>query len=193
MEPVISHGESQTMNRSSESNQDSFTAEQIRAMTPNDLRRFVDKTVCIKCGTNNEEVSGTVYTVDPVSTSFVISNFADNQGQNSNLTVIPGHSLRLVTVTGICNEEQKQLLTEAFGNFVNSNKTPISDLENRKAELLQWFAKNRIPAQLAGEHDELIQVTDALFIEPPYQPENCLSRNEIILGKVQSLVKSMPT
>lgn len=164
----------------------------LQSMTPTELKALVDKTVCIKCGKNNDEVNGIVYTVDPVSLSFIIATLGTAADGKSSLTVVPGHSVQQVTVTGQCNAQEKQALSEAYGNFVNSNKTHPGSIERRKEKLVTWFEKNRIPVRLTGSDKELLQVTDALFIEPPYQPENCLSRNEIILGKVQALIRSMP-
>ncbi|KAJ8028349.1 Gem-associated protein 6 [Holothuria leucospilota] len=164
----------------------------LQSMTPTELKMLVDKTVCIKCGKNSEKVDGIVYTVDPVSLSFIIATLGTAANGKSSLTVVPGHSVQQVTVTGRCNEQEKQALSEAYGNFVNSNKTHPGSIEHRKEKLVMWFEKNRIPVTLTGSDKELLQVTDALFIEPPYQPENCLSRNEIILGKVQALIRSMP-
>jgi gem associated protein 6 len=49
--------------------------------------------------------------------------------------------------------------------------------------------KNRLPVEINGE---LLNVAEALVIQPPYGSENCVSTNEIILGKIQGLIKNMP-
>lgn len=67
------------------------------------------------------------------------------------------------------------------------------ELEKRKNVLKSWLLKNRLPVQVAGNNGELLSISDALFIEPPYGVENCRSTNEIILGRIQGLIKNMPS
>ena len=66
------------------------------------------------------------------------------------------------------------------------------ELEKRKKRLNLWLIKNRLPVQLIGNNKEILSISDALFIEPPYGADNCRSTNEIILGRIQGLIKNMP-
>ena len=45
---------------------------------------------------------------------------------------------------------------------------------------------------MGGTKGELLTLADALVIHPPYGEDNCFSTNEIILGKIQGLIKNMP-
>ena len=46
--------------------------------------------------------------------------------------------------------------------------------------------------QVSADNEEVLSISDALYIEPPYSVESCRSTNEIVLGRVQGLIKNMP-
>jgi gem associated protein 6 len=69
---------------------------------------------------------------------------------------------------------------------VNISKEGITQ---KKEKLKNWLCKNRIPVE---EDGELLRLRDALQIHPPYGEDQCLSGNEIILGRVKDLIVKMP-
>lgn len=63
------------------------------------------------------------------------------------------------------------------------------DVEKKRLQLKKWLTDNSIPI---AESEKLLKLDDILSIEPPYGPENVMCDNEIVLNRIQDLVKSMP-
>jgi len=154
---------------------------------PSDWIQFV--------GTNVEIVTrdggmhkGSVYTVDPVSGSIVLAN-SNPPTEQLNMKIILGHAIRSCT----------PLLTQ--GTSVNMDKlfkpklpTDISSTELKLSQerLRSWFLKNRVPVVVCERDRSALVVADVLRIEAPYTAEDCISTNEIVLGRIQGLIKNMP-
>lgn len=62
---------------------------------------------------------------------------------------------------------------------------------NEKKQAIQkWLAKNLLPVV---DVDGILQVhSGQLSITPPYGPEDCVSNNSIILGRIQHLLSNLP-
>lgn len=131
---------------------------------------------------------GIVYTVDPVSQTYVLANFEE---ERTKLDLVMGHAITSVCVLSDNMESRKQLLDGLFRPAVE-NHLSEDDIKKRQSVVKAWLLKNRLPVDVGGVHGELLSVADALVIQPPYGPENCVSTNEIILGKIQGLIKNMP-
>ena len=107
-----------------------------------------------------------------------------------------GHAIKSIAIT---SEVDEHLLEDhkAWLDRISSKSTlqtdySEEDLVRRKTELKAWLQRNHIPVQESGDNGELLSISDALFIQPPYGAENCVSTNEIILGRVQALINSKP-
>ncbi len=107
-----------------------------------------------------------------------------------------GHAIKSVTILYEVEEnlleEHKERLDKLFTKSTLQREYSSQDLLQRKLELKLWLERNRVPVQESGENGELLSISDALFIQPPYEAENCISTNEIILGRVQALINSKP-
>lgn len=134
------------------------------------------------------EWSGWVYTVDPVSENMVLFIF---QEDCTKMEVVMGHAIRNVT---ILNSETKTHEAKFQRLFRTKEVESLSEeeMEKRRNTLKSWLVKNLLPVSTTGDNGEILSISDALFIEPPYGPENCRSTNEIILGRIQGLIKNMP-
>lgn len=83
---------------------------------------------------------------------------------------------------------------------VETNHLSEEALLERKDKLKSWLLKNRLPVQEQqgqddGNGDEkgkCLCVAGAVTILPPYGPGNCCSTNEIILSRIQNLIRNMP-
>jgi hypothetical protein len=64
------------------------------------------------------------------------------------------------------------------------------ELEERKSDVIKWLKANHIPVQEADNGSLVIAF--ALTLNKPYFKEQCICGNEIVLGKIQSLLDSMP-
>ena len=57
-------------------------------------------------------------------------------------------------------------------------------------QVISWLASNRLQARI---EDAVITVMGGVaFIDYPYSPQACRSSNEIVLARVQQLLRSMP-
>ena len=154
---------------------------------PEEWMQYVYKQVSVLKADGSEAI-GWVYTVDPVSESFVLVTFLDDKTQ---MEMIMGPSVQRVSVLDENQETYKRKLDGLFRAPEVASLTE-EELEQRKNRLKMWLSKNRLPVQVSGNNGEILSISDALFIEPPYGADNCRSTNEIILGRIQGLIKNMP-
>ncbi len=89
-----------------------------------------------------------------------------------------------------CDKEKiKSELDKLFSHKVYHEKETTSLVERRN-ELIAWLNKNRLPVKI--DQNNVINILDSVFIQAPYDLDNCQSTNEIILDKVRQLVQSLP-
>ncbi|GCC31189.1 hypothetical protein chiPu_0009646, partial [Chiloscyllium punctatum] len=121
--------------------------------------------------------------------SIVLVNFVDT-GKVSVVTIM-GHAVQTVELMSEGENITKEKLSALFmpvAAKIYSNE----ELEQRKSSLKSWLEKNRIPVTEQGDQNKLLCVAGVLTVSPPYNPEDCNSSNEIILSRVQSLIKCNP-
>jgi gem associated protein 6 len=100
------------------------------------------------------------------------------------MDIVMGHAVKslVISSSNVCTGQE-----EIFASVsVNIDR---EEAEARKKKLKSWLCKNRIPVE---EDGELLILKDALQIHPPYGKDQCLSGNEIVLGRVQDLIATMP-
>lgn len=153
---------------------------------PDEWLQYVYKKVCIVTEDGLEHV-GLVYTVDPVSETYALVTL----GETIKLEMILGHAVRSVTVLSENTDMYKEQLDNLFRP---KSQVSLSEEERQKkqSQLKCWLLKNRLPVEVGGTKGELLTLADALVIHPPYGADDCYSTNEIILGKIQGLIKNMP-
>jgi len=131
---------------------------------------------------------GLVYTVDPVSESFILTNFDDGKLR---VDIILGHTVSSVSVLNEDTDTYKQQLDRLF-RPQEVNSMTEEEVKQRQTAVRLWLLKNRLPAEVTGSQGENLTIAEALVIQPPYGADNCVSDNEIILGKIQGLIQNMP-
>lgn len=172
---------------------DSADLHPIFMRDPADWIKWVDHEVQVS--TEDDEVHvGHVYTVDPVSESIVLINHAD-----VSLEASPRMSLKLLMGASVTDVKLISDGTEAVKHRFNHLFRPAVDtilndeeLNRRKMNLKSWLEKNRLPVALGGTGWQYLTVADALTIQPPYTEDSCISTNEIVLSRIQGLIKNMP-
>ena len=158
---------------------------------PEEWMKYVHKEVCVST-TQGAEHTGWVYTIDPVSETVVLVQF-DNTGENqTKLEMIIGHAVQSIRVLNDDVEAHREELEKLFQTEGMLSLTP-EELQKKRQLVKSWLLKNRMPVEVSGSNGEVLSISDALFIEPPYGPQNCRSTNEIILGRIQGLLKNMPS
>ncbi|XP_046432558.1 gem-associated protein 6 [Neodiprion pinetum] len=145
---------------------------------PITLKSYVNKTVSIKTK-DGRSYSGVVYTIDPVSESFILANpSCDKQ----NLKIIMGHAIDNMEV-------HTRTETNVLDLFLSSSEdTPESIIMRRKNAVRELLLENRFPVT---ENGNILNIEGILSIEPPYDEQHCSSTNEIVLVRIQELISSV--
>ncbi|CAN9510037.1 unnamed protein product [Ophioblennius macclurei] len=143
---------------------------------------YVHKHVNVKVG-KDEEYRGWLLTVDPVSASLVLVNF---RGQGASVRVIMGHAVEQVEVLQEADRETAELLNNYFLPL-RAPKLDPEDLKRRRGCVRSWLEKNRFPVEEDGNE---LRVAGVLTITAPYGPEDCSSSNQIILDRIQKLIRT---
>ncbi|XP_008066319.1 gem-associated protein 6 [Carlito syrichta] len=152
---------------------------------PLEWQDYVYKEVRVTAS-EKHEYQGWVLTTDPVSANIVLVNFPEDGSMS--VTGIMGHAVQTVETVTEGDHRVKERLMHLFTSGDCEAYSP-KDLEERKASLKQWLEKNHIPVTEQGEAQRTLCVAGVLTIDPPYDPENCSSSNEIILSRVQDLIQ----
>ncbi|NWT16668.1 GEMI6 protein, partial [Vireo altiloquus] len=153
--------------------------------SPLDWETYVDKLVKV-VAVEKHEYEGWVLTVDPVSASIVLATFPENE--KVMISFVMGHAVQEVEILQEGDSDVKQRLARIFAPEESQAYSP-EELEERKNALKTWLETNHIPVGEQGELGRTLSVAGVLTIEPPYGPEQCSSSNEIILSRVQGLVR----
>ena len=164
------------------------SSHQIFATDPAEWMQYVYKEVCVTTK-NGSSYTGRVYTIDPVTRTFILVSF---DGQTvTRFRAVLGQNVQNAVILDEDTEKYKETLD---GLFRTKDDVALSPEESaqRKEKLRLWLLKNRIPVTVSKENSEILMISDALSIEPPYGVDNCQSTNEIILGRIQGLLSSMP-
>ncbi|CAK6982665.1 gem-associated protein 6%2C partial [Scomber scombrus] len=149
--------------------------------------RYVTKQVKVKAG-KDEELRGWLLTVDPVTASLVLVDFGDVGG--SSVRVVMGHAVQQVEVLQDADEEMALRLQAVFTPpQTRSLDLDPEQLRRRRDRVRVWLEKNRVPVQEDGDQ---LTVAGALILSAPYGPDDCCSANQIILDRVQRLLRTDP-
>uniref|UniRef100_A0A914V6S3 AD domain-containing protein n=1 Tax=Plectus sambesii TaxID=2011161 RepID=A0A914V6S3_9BILA len=147
--------------------------------------------------TTGSSVFGVVYTVDPVSNSIVLIQFVPGSGPKT-VQVIPG--LSIVSVTNLpaggapcCPEPSEQLSSWLEKLFKSEARGPQSEDQRKQTRkrLVDWLHRNRVP--LTEHADGSLQIFDVVKIVAPFSVDDCQCANELVLGRVRSLIEAMPS
>lgn len=165
---------------------------------PGQLMKYVSRRVVVET-TDGACHSGWVYTVDPVSSTFVLLHYKsideveETLDRATHAELIFGH---VICSIHVLDEDDSTHRADMDALFKPVNQIEIIGVEEMTARceyLRLWLAKNRVPVERADGRPNVLTVGgDVLTIEPPYNADCCMSTNEIILARVQALIKSMP-
>ncbi|KAG9484162.1 gem-associated protein 6 [Eleutherodactylus coqui] len=158
--------------------------------TPPEWHAYVNKEVTVIADEKNE-YQGWVATIDPVSASVVLVNFEDDQ--KTSVRIVMGHAIQKVDILKESDDVTEQKLLNLFNLQESSSTHSKEDVKSKKLNLKSWLQQNNIPVTEEGESERTLCVAGVLTIDPPYGPENCNSTNEIILSRVQGLIRGYMT
>ena len=80
-------------------------------------------------------------------------------------------------------------LTDFIGDAQDTQYSQEERMK-RKEDLMDWRSRNRVPVNEYSENSALLSVMGVLLVEPPYGPDCCRCSKEIVLDRVQKLMKA---
>ncbi|XP_071487037.1 gem-associated protein 6-like [Diadema antillarum] len=107
------------------------------------------------------------------------------------LTVILGQEISHVHILDEDIDKHRISLDQLFHCQSHEPSLSKEEISAKKQKLKEWLELHRVPVTVSGKDGELLNVSQVLTIEPPYSAENCVCTNEIILARVQALVRNM--
>ncbi|XP_063982105.1 gem-associated protein 6-like [Diachasmimorpha longicaudata] len=146
---------------------------------PLQYKNYVDKRVKIT-GKDSSVHEGIVYTVDPVSESVILMN--SNKSGDYHAEVVIGDSIKSIEIL----QDSEEQLPELF----LSKKCEISvpEIQKRKEELMKLLVESRMPVVDEGD---VLMIPGVVSIEAPYNPENCVCVNPVIMTRIQGILSQM--
>ncbi|KAM4750663.1 gem-associated protein 6 [Anableps anableps] len=147
--------------------------------------RCVHRQVKVKAGKQGEEHRGWLLTVDPVSHSVVLVNFRED---GASVRVVLGHAVEHVEVLQEADPDMEERLQSFFLPPQTLSLDP-EELRRRRSGVCGWLQKNRVPVEEDGNE---LRVAGVLTIRAPYRAEDCCSSNQIILDRIQKLIRVQP-
>lgn len=146
------------------------------------MKSVVEKTATVVT-LENKTYSGIVYVIDPISKTLVIES---KEGQKHRLDLIMYHSIKSFETTSDVADPSYSL--NGFVKEELSIEEHPQQVERRK-KLMEWLKRNLIDVQEKGH---LLVLPDQSVIIPPYGPEQCMCSNTIVLGRIRTIISSMP-
>lgn len=164
----------------------------IFSKDPGQWMALIHKEVLVTAETGRQH-QGWVYTIDPVTESIALAQFDGPTKNLQNIEIVLGHAVKEMRVVNENTEEFRDALTNLCKSVSDMPETLSKEtLKRRQLSLKSWLEKNRLPVRVSGELDETLTIADVLVVQPPFGPENCICTNEIVLGRIQGLIKNMP-
>ena len=165
--------------------------ESWNALSVGTLRKYTNKRSYIYLKNNSRKV-GWVHAIDPVTRTVVLEEQDEGSTDDKELTFVLGHAISRVVLESDANSSQgpRHGITDFIGDN-KSNDYSEDELAKRRRELIEWLTLNRVPVtECSSEDSAVLSVMGVLFVEPPYDPECCRCSNEIILDRIQKLIKA---
>lgn len=154
---------------------------------PLEWRAYSDREVRVSAG--GRQFRGWVLTTDPVSATIVLVDFLDDGGLS--VTGVMGRAVRSVETLREADAGTRERLRRLFAAGLREGLS-AEQLERRKRGLRRWLERNHVPVSERGGPPATLCVAGALTVAPPYGPEDCSSANEIVLSRVQALIRGRP-
>ena len=154
------------------------------------LQKFTNKKISIYLSDSSKRV-GWVLAIDPVTHSVVVEETEHSTETSKKLTFVLGHSISRVVLEEDAESSKApcRQLTDFIGDAKDTQYSH-EELMKRKEDLMDWLSRNRVPVSEYSENSALLSVMGVLLVEPPYGPDCCRCSNEIVLDRVQKLIKA---
>lgn len=117
--------------------------------------------------------------------SLVLVNFRKEGG--ATVQVVLGHAVEQVRILQAADQETVERLQAFFLPPATPRLSP-EELRRRRSNIRIWLLKNQVPVEEEGDH---LRVAGVLTVAAPYRAEDCCSSNQIILDRIQNLIRNL--
>lgn len=101
--------------------------------------------------------------------------------------VVMGHAVEQVHILAAPDQETADRLQTCFLPPTTQRPSP-EELRRRRSSTRMWLLRNHIPVE---EEGEVLRVAGVLTLAAPYTAEDCCSSNQIILDRIQKLIRNL--
>lgn len=147
---------------------------------------YIGKYVKIKT-IDCREYEGWLKCIDPMTGNLQLITFNASFTDVMDSILILGDAYSNVEMLKGTDDSLKKLI-EVF--YRRDSLDYSENVSNRKDRLVSWIKKHRLP--VSENEDESLVVCQSVTVCPPYQVENCSSRNARFLKNIQELVYNLP-
>jgi uncharacterized tellurite resistance protein B-like protein len=140
-------------------------------------------------------LEGGLIAIDPVSNTAVLispTTASNCQIADAELLLIPAVKWDKMRQLPTDANMQSLLQNVAKINPESNHLIATADMANAQARLVENFTRHGLKA-VASSTDNKVIVQDCVTVRPPYRSEDCRATNEIVLERVQKLMKSFGT
>ena len=147
----------------------------------------------IECIFRGDKESGGLVAIDPVSDTAVIINI-DSQDASKNdlsdvpVTLVPFVDWKSLTVLDESDEMKEAVRKHIKEHSFRSHNLSSKEVIARREAVVEHLSKYGLKPAVDGDN---VVIGDTVIIQPPYTEEFCDATNEIILGRVKSILQSI--
>ena len=124
---------------------------------------------------------GRIFTIDPETHNIIICT---NSG---NYIFLPSTSItKICVVDADINHFDILKTSEMDSKYFSFFNTSDESCNITKEALVAHFKNLRIPVEIKASGD--VVIAGAVTCKPPFGPQTCYSTNDIILGRIQTLI-----
>jgi Gemin6 protein len=139
-------------------------------------------------------LEGGLIAIDPVSNTAVLispTTASNCQIADTELLLIP--AVKWGKMRQLPTDANMQSLLQNFSkiNPESNHLIATADMADAQARLVENFTRHGLKAEASTDNKVIVQ--DCVTVRPPYRPEDCRATNEIVLERVQKLMKSFET
>ena len=131
--------------------------------------------------------------IDPVSDTAVIVNIDDQDASKNDISDIPVTLVPFVDWKTLTILDESDEVKNRVKNFIKKNSLKQHHLSSeeiiaRREGVVEHLSKYGLKPELDGDN---IVIGDTVIIQPPFTEDFCDATNEIILGRVKSILQNI--
>ena len=147
----------------------------------------------IKCNFRGSKESGGLVAIDPVSDTAVIVNIDDQDASKNDIsdvpvTLVPFVDWKTLTVLDESDEVKDRVKKFIKKNSFKQHNLSSEEIIARREGVVEHLSKYGLKPELDGDN---IVIGDTVIIQPPFTEDFCDATNEIILGRVKSILQNI--